>query len=376
MYKVNLSPLCIIGALFLATSAEAKLKVVCTNPTIAALAKEVGGVRVEVMSLTNIDEDPHRAKVSASLSVLFDEADLLLYNGAREEAGWLPALIKASGNASIQKGETGEFDLSLVANLLPGEPSSLHTKADPHYLLSPVEAQGVAFSIAARLSVLANKDRNSTLRVAYWATGDGSQIEVVGELTGAQAKEYKFPGPKYFGKGTVMLPAIRDYVAYIREQVKTGARRGLAVIITDSQLYDAEDIKAYSAKVAEGITEGKLPPINFVFVGVGDQVDEEQMEQISHEEFPGVGHLWCHRIADRMEEMAELVAMLVDRSMIVADTGTITDDKGNIIKRYEGGLPAVLEFEVPPDAKSFTLEINGEKFTQPLHGLEEEDHHE
>ena len=61
------------------------------------------------------------------------------------------------------------------------------------------------------LEYLANKDRNGILRVVYWATGSGSDLEVVGDLSGAQAKDYKFPGPKFYGKGTVMLPVLRDY---------------------------------------------------------------------------------------------------------------------------------------------------------------------
>src|SRR3954462_11754952 len=39
------------------------------------------------------------------------------------------------------------------------------------------------------LEYLASKDRDGVLRVAYWATGDGSQIGNVGDLTGPQAKE-------------------------------------------------------------------------------------------------------------------------------------------------------------------------------------------
>src|SRR5690606_31885085 len=92
------------------------------------------------------------------------------------------------------------------------------------------------------LEYLATKDRNGLLRVAYWATGDGSELEVHGELTGKEARTFKFPGPKAYGKGTIMLPVLRDYVAYLREQVEKGARRGLAVIITDSQLWDGEDV--------------------------------------------------------------------------------------------------------------------------------------
>jgi hypothetical protein len=96
-------------------------------------------------------------------------------------------------------------------------------------------------------------------------------------------------------------------------------------------------------------------------------------------EYPGVGHLWCHRIAKEITQVAELVAVLVDENMTVAAGGTIYDDKGKVLKTYEGRLPAVLEFEVPEGAKSFTLEVNGQRYTQPLpdedHHDEDEDHH-
>lgn len=228
------------------------------------------------------------------------------------------------------------------------------------------------------LEYLATKDRDGVLRVAYWATGDGSQLEIVGDLSGAQAKEYKFPGPQFYGKGTVMLPVLRDYVAFIRKEVEThGARRGLAVIITDSQIHDPQDVRAYSTQVAKEIAAGRLPRINFVLVGVGDQVDEEQMEEICHTEYPGVGHLWCHRVADRMEEMAELVAVLVDETMTVAAGGSILDDKGNVLKVYEARLPAVLEFDVPAGCKKFVLEVAGQKFEQAIpeehHGHDDDD---
>ncbi|QSQ23344.1 VWA domain-containing protein [Pyxidicoccus parkwayensis] len=227
------------------------------------------------------------------------------------------------------------------------------------------------------LEYLASKDRDGAVRVAYWATGDGSQLEALGDLTAVQAKDYRFPGPRFYGKATVMLPVLRDFVAHMKQQVPKGAKQGLAVIITDSQLSDGNDVRAYATQVAKEIAAGRLPRMNFVFVGVGDQVDEEQMEEISHEKYPGVGHLWCHRIADRMEEMAELVAVLVDETMTVAAGGTITDEQGKVLKSYEGRLPAVLEFDVPATCKAFTLEVAGQKFTQPIpEEHEDEDHHE
>jgi len=230
------------------------------------------------------------------------------------------------------------------------------------------------------LEYLATKDRNGMLRVAYWASGaSGRDVEVVGELKGVDVKQYKFPGAKKLGNHTFLAPALKDYVRYLKEQVPNGARRGCAVIVTDGRLHDAEEVEQFSAQVAKEIAAGKLPRLNFVLVGVGDGIDEEQLEKIAHTEYPGVGHLWCHRIAKEITQVAELVAVLVDENMTVAAGGTLYDDKGKVLKTYEGRLPAVLEFEVPEGAESFTLEVNGQRYTQPLpdedHHDEDEDHH-
>jgi hypothetical protein len=49
-------------------------------------------------------------------------------------------------------------------------------------------------------------------------------------------------------------------------------------------------------------------------------------------------------------------------------------DKGAVVRTYEGRLPAVLEFDVPHECRSFTLEVAGQRFTQPL--PEDDDHDE
>ncbi len=225
------------------------------------------------------------------------------------------------------------------------------------------------------LEYLATKDRNGLLRVAYWACGSGGAgVEVVGELKGVDVQSYRFPGPKEFGNSTNLRPAMEDYVRYIRQQAANGARQGCAVFVTDGALHDAEQVKDYSRKIAREIAAGTLPRLNFILVGVGEGVQEEQLEEICHEEYPGIGHLWCHRIAEEIRQVSELVAVLVDETMTVAAGGTIYDDRGNVLKRYEARLPAVLEFEVPEGARSFTLEVNGQRYTQPL--PEGEDHDE
>ncbi|MEW6732272.1 MAG: vWA domain-containing protein [Acidobacteriota bacterium] len=245
---------------------------------------------------------------------------------------------------------------------------------EPEILPNQVEPQ-----VQWMLEYLATKDRNGILRVAYWACGSGKEIEYVGDLKGVDVKQYRFPGPKELGNGTMLEPALRDYVKYLKAQVSQGARRGCAVFVTDGVIHDADKVKSYCRSLAKDIATGRLPRMNFILVGVGDQVDEEQMEDICHEEYHGVGHLWCHRIAEEINQVAELVAVLVDETMTVAAGGTIYDDKDNILKIYEARLPAILEFDIPAGAHSFTLEVNGQRFTQPLPDEDEdedEDHHD
>ncbi len=227
------------------------------------------------------------------------------------------------------------------------------------------------------LEYLASKDRNGLLRVGYWACGQsGAGVEIIGELEGAKAKTYAFPGPKELGRHTMLAPAVRDFVQYLKRQVPAGAKRGCAVFVTDGQIHDLEDVEKITEEVAKDIARGRMPRVNFVLVGVGSKVDEEQLERIAHTEHASVGHLWCHRVAKEIKQVAELVAVLVDETMTVAAGGTVYDDKGNIVKEYEGRLPAVLEFEVPEECESFTLEVNGQRFTQPLpEHDEDEDHH-
>lgn len=225
------------------------------------------------------------------------------------------------------------------------------------------------------LEYLASKDRNGLLRVGYWACGEsGKKVEIIGELKGVDVKSYKFPGPKEMGKSTNLAPAMRDYLDYLRQQVKAGARRGCAVFVTDGEIHDSDEVMELSAGVARQVAQGKLPRTNFILVGVGEGVKEDQMEAICHEEYPGVGHLWCHRIAAEINQIAELVAVLVDETMTVAAGGTIYDDKGKVLKVYEGRLPAVLEFEVPEGAEAFVLEVNGQRYRQPM--PEEGEHHD
>jgi hypothetical protein len=223
------------------------------------------------------------------------------------------------------------------------------------------------------LQYLATKDRNGTLRVAYWACGtSGSHIEEVGEVSGVEAATFKVPGPNTPGSGTRLAPAMKDFVTYMEAAARNGAKRGCGVFVTDGQINDLGGVMKLSATIAGRIASRSLPPLHLVLVGVGDAVSESQMEEISHAEFAGVEHLWCHRVAEEMHEMAELVSGLVDSTMTVASGGTVYGEHGEVVKRYERRLPAVLEFTLPAGQRRFTLEIEGRRYTQ---SLPREEHH-
>jgi hypothetical protein len=274
----------------------------------------------------------------------------------------LEMAIYMDGSGSMQEEYEPQRQSRTLWQWLVGEPALT--------LPNQVEPQ-----VQWMLEYLSTKDRNGVLRVAYWACGkSGRDVEVVGDLKGVNVKSYSFPGPSEMGSYTYLEPAMRDYMKYLKKQIPLGARRGCAVFVTDGVLHDPDAVKAYSREIARDIAAGRLPRLNFILVGVGNAVDEEQMEEICHQEYRGIGHLWCHRIAEEINQVAELVAVLVDETMTVAAGGTIYDDSGNAIKIYEARLPAVLEFDIPEDATSFTLEVGGRRFTQPL--PEEEDHDE
>lgn len=234
--------------------------------------------------------------------------------------------------------------------------------AGPREQTNTVEPQ-----VRRMLQYLASKDRNGKLRVAYWACGEGGkQIEPLGELSSRDVPGLRVAGPKEFGTGTRLAPAVRDFVQYFEAQAKRGAKKGCGVFVTDGTIGDQGEVHQLSLQLAARIAKGELPPFHLVLVGVGSQVNEAQLEEIAHVEAPGADHLWCHRVAVEMHQMAELVSGLVDDTMTVASGGAVYDAKGKLVRRYERRLPAVLEFTLPAGHDRFTLEVEGQRYTQEI----------
>ena len=110
---------------FAAAPAEAKLNIVATTETHAALARIVGGEHVSVAFLVKGSQDPHGILPKRSFSALLNRADLLIVNGQGLESAWLPTVLAESTNARVREGKSGYLDASTGAMLIPYDPADV-----------------------------------------------------------------------------------------------------------------------------------------------------------------------------------------------------------------------------------------------------------
>jgi len=140
--------------------ALASLNILACEPEWGALASELGGDRVTVYNATSAMQDPHHIQARPSLLARARNADLLACTGAELETGWLPILLRQSGNAKIQPGKAGYFEAaSYVPKLeipvrLDRAEGDVHATGNPHIQTDPRNIAVVADALAKRLSQL------------------------------------------------------------------------------------------------------------------------------------------------------------------------------------------------------------------------------
>jgi zinc/manganese transport system substrate-binding protein len=157
MKKILLLVSTILG---LAFTAEAKLKVVATLPDLGALAREIGGDKVDVSVLAKPTEDSHFVDARPSFVVQLRDADVLIDGGAELEIGWLPPLLQNARNAKIDVGKPGRVQASQGVRLMnaPANASraagDVHALGNPHFVVDPIIAKTVAQHIAQAFSAI------------------------------------------------------------------------------------------------------------------------------------------------------------------------------------------------------------------------------
>ncbi len=146
--------------LLFSLSASAKVNVFACEPEWKSLVETLGGQHVKTFSATSAFQDPHYAEARPSLIAKTRQADLLVCTGAELEVGWLPLLLRQSGNASIQQNELGYFlaaeqvDRIEIPIVLDRSQGDVHASGNPHVYWDPYRLLAIARALSERLILI------------------------------------------------------------------------------------------------------------------------------------------------------------------------------------------------------------------------------
>jgi zinc/manganese transport system substrate-binding protein len=141
-------------------AAPARLNVVATTPDFGAIARQIGGDQIEVVTLAKPTEDPHFVDPKPSFIVRLNRADALIEGGAELEA-WLGPLLAGARNAKIAPGMPGRISCAKgiamleVPATLDRSQGDLHASGNPHYTTDPLNGRIVAATITEAFCQLA-----------------------------------------------------------------------------------------------------------------------------------------------------------------------------------------------------------------------------
>jgi hypothetical protein len=206
-------------------------------------------------------------------------------------------------------------------------------------------------------------DAEGKCSVAYWACGDGDAFEGLGEISAEESKNLEITGPSSvgFGKNTQLLPVLSHFCTTYES-----ARNAMLVFITDGRLDDLEEVKRFTTDLAKRIESEDRNPVKCVLIGVGDEIDIDQIEELDDLETGTEIDVWDHKIAKEMRELSEIMVELVEDVTVSTQAATVYDDQGNVVKKFSDGLPSSVSFTMPSTSKYFELEVGEHKVRQKV----------
>jgi zinc/manganese transport system substrate-binding protein len=242
----------VLAAVAVPVSAAAALNVVTTTEDLASIAREVGGEKVKVESLSRGYQDPHYVEPKPSFILRLHNADLLIVVGRELELGWLPPLLTQARNPKIQPGGSGYLDASQNAKVLDIPTGQItramgdvHPLGNPHYWLDPENGRRIAKSIQAKLSALAPADAAFFAeRAAAFdkklADAEKRWDALMAPYKGLQVVTYHNSWPNFAQRfGLVVTgfvepkPGIPPSPAHILELIKDMKAKGVKVILVE-----------------------------------------------------------------------------------------------------------------------------------------------
>lgn len=153
------SVLLFAAALASAPAHADKLQVFACEPEWGALVTELAGDKVDLDVATTALQDVHVIEAKPSLIAKVRSADLAVCTGAELEIGWLPQLIRQSGNSKIASGPGSFMAASQVKTLekptaLDRANGDVHPDGNPHVQMDPRRILIIARRLDDRLAEL------------------------------------------------------------------------------------------------------------------------------------------------------------------------------------------------------------------------------
>ena len=158
--KTRLYILALLAATSATINVHAKLNIVATTADFGAIAQEIGGDKIELLTLAKPTEDPHFVDAKPSFIVKLNHADALIEGGAELEVGWLPPLLDGARNSKLDAGKPGRIygsdgiSLLEVPTTLDRSKGDIHAAGNPHFMPDPLNGKIVAQHIANSLCKL------------------------------------------------------------------------------------------------------------------------------------------------------------------------------------------------------------------------------
>ncbi len=232
-----------VWPLLMVSQASAQMNIFACEPEWAALAEELGGEKLTIYSATTAMQDPHHIQARPSLIAKARRADLLVCTGAELETGWLPLLLRKSGNAKIQPGQAGNFVAADAVNKvdvpekLDRSMGDIHAEGNPHIQTSPENILRVAAALKQRLiSIDAGNEQHYTTR-----------YEIFENKWQASMRDWKLQSAKLKGANIV---SHHNYWTYLNQWL------GLNVLATLEPLPGVSPSGSHLAKIKKRL-DGK-----------------------------------------------------------------------------------------------------------------------
>jgi hypothetical protein len=203
----------------------------------------------------------------------------------------------------------------------------------------------------------------------YWSVGAvegnrGGRTEWIADFDRRGWDDATIAGPvkERWGLGTKLLPVIQFAVGRTHSE----SARTLVSVLIDNPFDDEAGCVSYCLQLGKDIAAARTPPIRFLLIGFGMNVDLDQLgrmeDMFESTEWEGQVDLWSSRLVVSVCDHFELAEVVRDEIQCITDAtvaplGAVTTRTGRVLAEFTAGLPSSFTFRLPPEETGFRIHM-------------------